>query len=249
MNIVVLIAGVLDPKWPVAPDHGGLPVRQADRVIMSPFDEAALEVALKVRDAHPSTAVRAFVAGGVDGTRLARSVAAYNIADLSTVQLCRTWDQSSVARELAQLCGGADLVLLGREFGDCDDGLVPPLLASQLGATFFARAQIVETKGELRMMRESGGFEEWLSLRGRVVASITNDRRNRLRKPLMKNVMLARQARIGHAEVAAAASSGLEIEEVVELAGTRATTACAMIAGSPEEQARALAAILLEVQA
>jgi electron transfer flavoprotein beta subunit len=98
-------------------------------------------------------------------------------------------------------------------------------------------------------MRESGSFEEWFGMNGRVVASVTNDRRNRLRKPLMKNVMLARQARIGPAEVRPAASSGLELEEVTELAGTRAVTACAMIGGSPQEQARTLAAMLLEVRA
>jgi hypothetical protein len=61
--------------------------------------------------------------------------------------------------------------------------------------------------------------------------------------------MLARQASIGIAEVRVPASSGLKIDEVAELAGTRATTACSMIGGSPEEQARTLASMLLEVQA
>ncbi len=249
MNIVVLIAGVLDPKWPITLTGGGLPARQVDRIIMSPFDEAALEIALRIRDVHPVTVIRAFVAGGEAGSKLARAVAALNITEVSTIQLDAPWDQASVAKELLQVCGQADLVLLGREFGDCDDGLVPPLLASLLGAEFFGRTQIVEAKDEVRLMRESGSFEEWLGIMGRVVASVTNDRRNRLRKPLMKNVMLARQASIGIAEVQSAASSGLEIEDVAELAGTRATTACAMIEGAPEEQARLLAALLLEAQA
>lgn len=248
MNIVVLIAGVLDPKWPIALTPDGLPARQVDRVIMSPFDEAALEIALKIRDALPATSVRAFVTGGEAGAKLARAVAAFNIADVATMQLEKPWDQGSVASGLMQVCGQADLVLLGREFGDCDDGLVPPLLAGLLGTQFFGRAQIVETNDEVRLMRESGSFEEWLGVAGRLVASVTNDRRNRLRKPLMKNVMLARQASIGLAEVRAALSSGLEIEEFAELAGTRAAIACTMIEGSPEEQARSLASMLLEVQ-
>lgn len=249
MNIVVLIAGVLDPKWPITLTGDSLPARLGDRVIMSPFDEAALEIALRIRDAHPATVVRAFVAGAEAGAKLARAVAAFNVAEVATIQLDTPWDQGSVASGLMQVCGQADLVLLGREFGDCDDGLVPPLLAALVGAEFFGRAQIVESKDEVRLMRESGSFEEWLGVAGRLVASVTNDRRNRLRKPLMKNVMLARQVSIGLAEVRATASSGLEIEEVAELAGTRATTACAMIGGSPEEQARTLASMLLEVQA
>ncbi len=249
MNIVVLIAGVHDPKWPIMLCDDGLPARQVDRVIMSPFDEAALEIALRIRDAHPATAVRAFVAGGEAGTKLARAIAALNIAEVSTMQLDSPWDQASVAKELIQLCGQADLVLLGREFGDLDDGLVPPLLAGLLGAEYFGRAQVVDARNDVRLMRESGSFEEWLGMSGRLVASVTNDRRNRLRKPLMKNVMLARQASIGLAEVRGPAPSGLEIDDVAELAGTRATTACAMVGGSPEEQARTLASILLEVQA
>jgi electron transfer flavoprotein beta subunit len=249
MNIVVLIAGVLDPKWPIALTPGALPARQIDRVIMSPFDEAALEIALRIRDAHPATEVRAFVAGGEAGAKLARAVAAFNIAEVSTMQLDCPWDQASVANQLTQVCGHADLVLLGREFGDLDDGLVPPLLAGLLGAEFFGRTQFVEAKDEVRLMREFGSFEEWLGVKGRLVASVTNDRLNWLRKPLMKNVMLARQASIGLAEVRGPAPSGLEIDDVAELAGTRATTACAMVGGSPEEQARTLASILLEVQA
>lgn len=245
MNIVVLIAGVLDPKWPIALSGGGLPVQQVDRVIMSPFDEAALEIALRIRDALPATAIRVIVSGGEAGARLARAVAAFNIAEVATMQLEKPWDQGSVASGLMQVCGQADLVLLGREFGDCDDGLVPPLLAGLLGADFFGRTQIVEAKDEVRLMRETGSFEEWLGVAGRLVASVTNDRRNRLRKPLMKNVMLARQASIGLAEVRDTGLSGLEIEEVAELAGTRATIACAMIEGSPEEQARTLASLLL----
>ena len=248
MNIVVLIAGVLDPKWPIAFTGDGLSVQPVDRVIMSPFDEAALEIALRIRDAQPATSVRAFVAGGEAGAKLARGVAAFNIAEVSTMQLDRPWDQGSVASGLMQVCGHADLVLLGREFGDCDDGLVPPLLAGLLGADFFGRTQVVEAKDEVRLMRESGSFEEWLGVAGRLVASVTNDRRNRLRKPLMKNVVLSRQADIGLSEVRAALSSGLEIEEVAELAGTRATMACAMIEGSPEEQARKLASLLLEAR-
>lgn len=246
MNIVVLIAGVLDPKWPIALTPGALPARQIDRVIMSPFDEAALEVALRIRDAHPATAIRAFVPGGEAGAKLARAVAAFSVADVSTMQLDSPWDQASVANQLAQLCGEADLVLLGRKFGDLDDGLVPPLLAGLLGAKYFGRAQIVEAKNEVRLMRESGSYEEWIGFPDRMVASVTNDRRNRLRKPLMKNVMLARQASIGEAEVSAPAPSGLEVSDVVELAGTRAMTACSMIGGSPEEQAHALASLLLE---
>ena len=57
MNIVVLIAGVHDPNWPIATSGDTLPEVDAERQIMSPFDEAALEIALRIRDANPETAI------------------------------------------------------------------------------------------------------------------------------------------------------------------------------------------------
>jgi electron transfer flavoprotein beta subunit len=246
VKIVVLIAGVHDPKWPIVLTDGGLPAQQVDRMIMSPFDEAALEIALKIRDAHRFTSIRAFVMGKDSGAKLARTIAAFNIAEVSTVQIEDTWNQRAVASGLTQVCADSDLVLLGREFGDYDDGLVPPLLAGMLGAEFFGRAQIVEAKDRVRLMREAGSFEEWCAVATQLVVSVTNDRRNRLRKPLMKNVMLARQANIGCVKAGAHPSPGLELHKISELITSRTTLACSMIEGTAEQQAQALALLLVK---
>lgn len=245
MNIIALIAGVHDPKWPIVSSDGALPKVDADRQIMSPFDEAALECALRIRDAKPDTSMRVFVAGGDGGAKNARAVAAFNPTEVSTVRIETPWDQAVVAGTLAQHCGDADLILIGREFGDYDDGFVPPMLAAKLGVNFFGRAQVVEAKDGLRLMREAGSFEERCTVSGRMVASVTNDRRTRLRKPLMKNVMLARQAEIKAAEVNSLASSRLHFLRTTERTSSRAAMACTMIDGAPEEQARALAALLM----
>ncbi|MGC1467975.1 MAG: hypothetical protein WA793_01205 [Sphingorhabdus sp.] len=249
MNIVVLIAGVHDPKWSIAISGDKLPEADADRQIMSPFDEAALEIALRIRDANPETAIQALVAGGAAGAKIARAVAAFNPAQVSTVAIDRRWDQSAVSETLAQLCRDADLILVGREFGDFDDGLVPSTLAARLQFEFFARAQLVEAKDGVRFMRENGGFEEWRALQTPLLVSATNDRRTRLRKPLMKNVMLARQAAITNMNVAPITPKGLSLVAASERSVSRAPTSCKWIDGSYEEQAQALAALLCEVRA
>lgn len=249
MKIVVLFAGVHDPKWPIAIAGDTLPEADADRQIMSPFDEAALEIALRIRDANSQTAIHAFVAGDAAGAKVARAVAAFNPAQVSTVPFNRPWDQSAVASVLAQLCGDADLILIGREYGDFDDGLVPPTLAAQLQTAFFARAQLVDVKDGVRFMRENGGFEEWRTLQDRLLVSATNDRRTRLRKPLMKNVMLARQAMIANMEASPTAPNGLSLVEASERSAARTQTSCNWIEGTNEEQAQALAALLREVRA
>ena len=68
MKVAVLIAGVQDPKWPVTPS-GALGEEQGDQHrIMSPFDEAALEIALRLRDADPAVQIMAHVGGGAAGS-------------------------------------------------------------------------------------------------------------------------------------------------------------------------------------
>lgn len=247
MKILVLIAGVQDPKWPVTPEA----VRAgsaSDRRIMSPFDEAALEMALRIRDARPESEIAVRVGGG-SCIRLARTIAAFNIPDIGTIALDRDWDQSAVAHAIAPLAGDTDLILLGREFGDFDDGLVPPLLAGLLGLPFFGRAQTVETANAIGMMRETGLFSETLSLAGRVVVSVTNDRRTRLRKPLMKNVMQARHAEVGEAAALPVPTAALELSALVPASAGRDRTECVMITGTLAEQANSIAAMLWEARA
>lgn len=250
MNIAVLIAGVHDPKWPLSPELASTGGAAGDHRIMSPFDEAALEMALRVRDAQPATGITVHVAGGAAGLRIARTVAALNVAEVAVFSIERPWDQVATAHAMAGLVQDADLILLGREFGDFDDGLVPALLAGVLGVPFFGRVQTVETQGsEVALARESGSHSEQLTVSGSTVASATNDRRTRLRKPLMKNVMLARQAVIGEVAAPARSTAGLALERIEPGTFGRSKSVCTLIPGSPEEQAQALAALLWQARA
>jgi len=246
MKVVVLVAGVNDPKWPILPEAAV--AETAEHRIMSPFDEAALEMALRIRDADPATAIVVRVAGGDASAKVARSVAALNVSDVATFTLDRPWDQGATARALATLCGGADLVLLGREFGDFDDGLVPAVLAGLLGLPFFGRAQTISASTSVTLMRESGALAECLTLTGPLVASVTNDRRTRLRKPLMKNVMQARHAAIGRGETTAAATPNLSLGGLHAAMSLRAGATCEMLGGPVELQALALADRLWEAR-
>jgi electron transfer flavoprotein beta subunit len=239
MNVLVFIAGVLDPKWPIEASDGSLPKRSTDRLILSPFDEAALEMALTLRDVDSSTSIEAIVLGGAEALKIARAVAAFKIP-VATFAVSNWWDQNVVAAALASVGTEADLVLIGREFGDCDDGTIPSLLAARINRPLFARAQM--TSGGA-VMRESSSAEEWLTLDSRAVVSVTNDRRTRLRKPLMKNVMVARQAVIG--ELAAyGAEAGAALSAVRVLSSCRSRTDCHFIMGSADEQAVRLAEML-----
>lgn len=247
MNIVVLIAGVHDPKWPITPDSALCDA--GEHRIMSPFDEAALEMALRLRDANPAVQIAVRVAGGEAAQRIARTVAALNITEVATLAIDRAWDQSATAGALAPWAAEADLILIGREFGDFDDGLVPALLAAVLDVPFFGRAQTVATQGGVTLMREAGSHIETLPLPPRLLASVTNDRRTRLRKPLMKNVMQARQAVIGESVATGRPTTALALDRLDQRTAGRGATQCERLSGPVEQQAQALANLLWEARA
>jgi electron transfer flavoprotein beta subunit len=194
VNVAVLIAGIADPKWP-------LDAKQPR--ILSPFDESALEVALKLRDASPASIVSVAVLGDAADEPLVRSVASHRPDRLLRVEAAEGsgWDLRSRALLLAQVLRevfeNQDLILTGREFGDRDDGAVPACLAAILGCPYVALVrEVVTENGALAAVRERAGFEERIEHVGPLLASVTNDRSNRLRHALLKNVMNAKRMSI-----------------------------------------------------
>ncbi len=135
----------------------------------------------------------------------------------------------------------ADLVLLGREFGDCDLGATPPQLALLLGRTFFGRAQSVEPGPDgPRFMREAQAHEEWVAMSAPMVVSVTNDRRSRLRKPLFKNVVMARQAKVGVRSSSQAGQLAVVLQKIEPIANLRSAIDGPRLRGATPEHARAV---------
>ena len=73
---------------------------------MSPFDEAALETALALRDAIPGAILRAIVMGGCKADKIARAVAAFNVL-VATLEIADWWDQMTIADALAAACSNS----------------------------------------------------------------------------------------------------------------------------------------------
>lgn len=255
MRIMLLLAGVMDPKWPLEWDVGStLPPRRPDRVILSPFDEAALELALRLRD-QAGCEITALIVGGDDTVRTARTVAAFRVETLRLIlPEAALWDTAGVAGTVALIVRQAapHLVLIGREFGDHDDGTFPAYLAGLLDLPFFGLAQDTGRAGEwVRFMREWAGCEEWVAPDRPALISVTNDRRNRLRKPLMKNVMAARQAELPQVPppVAPVGSAGTRLLSAEPHATTREQVAGRLLMGSVPAQVAEAALTLKQWQA
>lgn len=248
MNVLVFISGVADPKWPLPPrpDAEALQAHAQRCTLLSPFDEAALEVALKLRDADPGATLHALVAGPES---LARKVAEWRLDSVQRFAGAIAADAGATARALAEavktIGATADVVLVGREFGDFDDGAVPPLLARALRLPHVGLALAAASRqGSLWATRQRAGRIERVRLAGPALLSVSNDPQNRLRHPLLKNVMAARKLRIesvaGEAQEATVRMASL----MPALPPARAS-ACRMLTGSVSEQCEALAQLLL----
>lgn len=250
MNVLVLIAGVADLRWPLpaAPDAAALQAHAERYAILSPFDEAALELALKLRDADPDVAIHALVAGP---EAVARKVAEWRLDSVQRLGSgAPAWDACACAASLSaairEQSVGASLVLAGREFGDFDDGALPPLLARALGLPHVGLGVGLSLReGQAWVTRQHGGRIERLRVGGPALVSVTNDAQNRLRHPLLKNVMAARKLRI-EALPASPAPATLVLQALQPQVPAPRATACRMLAGSVAEQADALAQVLLE---
>jgi electron transfer flavoprotein beta subunit len=258
MRIAVLLAGVADPKKPLPkPASGDWRDLRADPAVsykLSPFDEAALEIALKLRDQIPGTEIAALVTDGSGDATLMRTVAALRVDHVRglAVPAAQRGNPAWLARHAADALWkdepAPDLVLVGREHGDLDDGMTPAYLAEawQLPYAALALQARAGESGGWSFLRGGTTQDEWLHLPSPALAGVSNDKSNRLRHPLMKNVALAKQQRFEIAAPTAdepAARTTLAHAAPAQ-AAARGGQACRMIEGTVQDQARALAAWL-----
>jgi electron transfer flavoprotein beta subunit len=170
MKIIVCAKIVLDPEAPaslfkvdsearkVIPPKGTPPV-------INPFDENAIEAALRLKEQIPSTITILSL-----GTNLPKPVVRKSLATgadnliLLEDELFNELDSYATALVLAraiQKIGGCDLILCGREAADTDSGQVGLGLAELLGIPSASLAIHIEAgESNLRVSRiASDGYE------------------------------------------------------------------------------------------
>lgn len=250
MEIAVLITGVADPKWPLPQEFtlDALQAHASRHAALSPFDEAALELALKLRDQDPAARISALVAGD---DALARRVAGWRTDTVCSLDLecVQRWNGAALAAAFAQalaaLCPDAQLVLVGRELGDWDEGTAAAALAHEAGLPHAPLALAIEPRADgLWALRQSSGGLERVHLPQRALLSVTNDPNNRLRHPLMKNVMLAKKASIPVWRAQASDRAPIALDGIRSVAPPMRSSQCVWLEGSAQQQAQALSDLL-----
>ena len=227
LKILVTAKRVEDPesKIKVKPDGSGI-VTEGVNYKMNPFDEIAVEEALRLKEKHGGEVVVASVGGDRSVTEI-RAALAMGADRGILVKHAGPLDPTVVAAILAKVVEQEkpDLVLLGKQSIDDDQNQVGQILSASLGlpqGTFASKTESLESEAEQKkqpglalsadgkavaVVREVDGGVETLELT--LPAVITTDLR--LNKPRFASLPGIMKAKKKEVREIAAASLGVDL--------------------------------------
>lgn len=164
MNIVVLIKAVADSEATIRPAAGGKSVA-LDGVswIINPYDEYAIEEALKLREAAGAGEVIGLSFGSDDVPKVLRTALAMGVDRAIHVKGAVSFDPLATARVLAAALKDVkyDLILAGKQAIDHDHAGVGVMVAELLDIPSVSVATKIERAGDkFRVEREIEGGAE-----------------------------------------------------------------------------------------
>jgi electron transfer flavoprotein beta subunit len=170
MQIVVCIKQVLDPEMPysafkIDPVGKRAIPPQGTPPVISPYDENALEAALRVKDMHEAKVIALSL-----GSRIARPVLnkplAAGVDELVLIEDpaaddLDSFESASILAAAIRKIGGTDVVFTGRQAADWDAGIAGCAIAEELKMPCITVARKVSVQnGMVRVERLlSDGFE------------------------------------------------------------------------------------------
>lgn len=195
MKILVPIKRVVDfnVRIRVKPDGSGVDLSNV-KMAMNPFDEIALEEAVRLAEAGTATEVVAVTIGPTAAQDVLRTALAMGATRAILVTTDAVPEPLAVSKILAKVARGeaADLVLLGKQAIDDDANQTGQMLAALLDwpqATFASEVTI--DGGTIRVVREVDGGTQTLELTLPAVVS-ADLRLNQPRFVSLPNILKAR---------------------------------------------------------
>ena len=156
MKILVPFKSVPDPYEAAAPGGSGATAKS----VINPFDEIAIEEALRIRERGEATEIVGLTIGPAAVDEQVRAALAMGVDRAIRVDDARALDPYTVARILRVLVEeeGPQVVLMGKQAVDDDSNQTGQMLAGLLGwpqATFISKVEFLENKTRARCTRET----------------------------------------------------------------------------------------------
>ena len=189
MKILVAFKSVPDP-------YAG-PGDSASKSVINPFDEIAIEEALRIRERSEATEIVGVTIGAPAVDEQIRAALAMGVDRAIRIDDARALDPYAVARILRALVAKEtpQVVLMGKQAVDDDSNQVGQMLAGLLGwpqATFISKIEFLDNKTRARCTRETDAGLEVIAIN--LPAVVTTDLRlNEPRYVSLPGLMKARK--------------------------------------------------------
>jgi electron transfer flavoprotein beta subunit len=217
MKILVAVKRVIDPyvKIRVKSDNSGVETQNI-KMAMNPFDEIAIEEALRLREKNYASEVIAVSIGADSSQEILRHALALGADRAILVRTQDSLESLNIAKILKNVVDNEkpDLVLLGKQAIDGDNNQTPQMLAALLRwpqATYASKVEVGE--GCLDVTREIDGGLETLNVQLPAIVS-TDLRLNEPRYASLPNIMKAKRKPLDVVELA---SMGLSLKKHIEV--------------------------------
>jgi electron transfer flavoprotein beta subunit len=196
MKILVAVKRVVDANVKVRVKSDGTGIELANlKMAMNPFDEIAVEEALRLKERGQATEVVAVSIGGAQVQETIRTALAMGADRGIHVKTDAEMQPLAVAKILSAIAKteSPDLIILGKQAIDDDSNQTGQMLAALTGraqGTFISKIEVAN--GAAKITREVDGGLESLTLK--MPAIVTTDLRlNEPRYATLPNIMKARQ--------------------------------------------------------
>jgi electron transfer flavoprotein beta subunit len=187
-------------------------IRGAHSLVISTFDEIALEVAVQLKEKTASSITAVTIAGpdGVKALHQALAMGADRAVLLSDPAFAQAdaYAKASILAAALRALAPFDLVLCGRQAGDVELGLVGPFLAEALQLPCVTLVSNIEAHDDhLFLKRPVEGGYDVLAVPTPLLITVTNDESN---TPRYASVLGIRKATRQEVPVWSAADLGLD---------------------------------------
>ena len=194
-NIIVLVKQVPDTnaKIVVSGDRVDL---SAVKMVMSPYDEFAVETALLHREAAGGE-VTAVTVGGAGAEKILKDAKAIGVDHIVRIDADGEMDSNALQSLIAQAVGnlGGEVVYCGKSAADTGAGSTGPGVAERLGWTSVSNIIAAAFDGGVSVTMPSGGGNAKVSVP--LPAVISCDKGSiKVRKPNVKGIMQAKRASV-----------------------------------------------------
>lgn len=217
MKIIVAVKRVIDPyvKIRVKSDNSGVETQNI-KMAMNPFDEIAVEEALRLREQNWATEVVAVNIGDDSSQETLRHALALGADRAILVKTSRTLESLNIAKILKKIVEDEKpaLVLMGKQTIDGDNNQTPQMVAALLNWPQATYASKLNVNGNtLEVTREIDGGLETISVQLPAVVS-TDLRLNEPRYASLPNIMKAKRKPL---DVIDLETLGLDLKQHIEI--------------------------------